>query len=76
MTQHGDYLRRLRDSVHELQVLIDEAISENDRVEDAALNANLDSLVYGKTLTLRSVADLRDDEDQARAEHHLLRDGA
>lgn len=34
MTQQGDYLRRLRDHVHELQVLIDEAISEQDRIED------------------------------------------
>lgn len=39
MTQHGDYLRRLRDAVHELQVLLDEAISENDRVEDAVTDA-------------------------------------
>ena len=76
MTNHGDYLRRLRDQIHELQVLVDEAISETDRVEDAALNANLDSLIYGKTLTLRSVADLRDDEEQARAEDYLLRGGA
>ena len=76
MTNHGDYLRRLRDQIHELQVLVDEAISETDRVEDAALNANLDSLIYGKTLTLRSVADLRDDDEQARAEHHIMRDGA
>ena len=34
MTQHGDYLRCLRDQIHELQVLVDEAISEHDREED------------------------------------------
>lgn len=47
--------------------------------EDAALIAELKSLILSARATrrvLRSVADLRDDEDQARAEHHLLRDGA
>lgn len=66
MTQQGDYLRRLRDNLHEVMVLLDRLIAEQDRIEDAALNRR----------TLRSVADLRDDDEQARAEHYQMRGGA
>lgn len=116
MTQHGDYLRRLRDRLHEDMVLLDEMIAAADREEDERENARLDALIYDRNpracdvcashaekakeedededaaliaelkslilsaratrRVLRSVADLRDDDEQARAEHHRLRDGA
>lgn len=73
MTQHGDYRRRIRDIA---QRVADESFAQSeraleivrelDRLDDAALNVR----------SLRSVADLRDDDEQARAEHHRLRDGA
>ena len=111
---HYDFLRRVADHLHEMQVLVDEEIAKESRAEDERENVRLDALVYGrkpracdacasyaekaneededaaliaelKSLilsaratrrVLRSVADLRDDDEQARAEHHILRDGA
>lgn len=34
MTQQYEFLSRLRDAVHELQVLVDEAIAEESRTEE------------------------------------------
>jgi len=68
-----DLLSRLRDQVHELQVLVDEAIAAESRAEEEQslrLNDADRSVLRSMRVPqhLRSVADLRDDYDQARAE--------
>ena len=84
MTQLGDYLRRLReiaqrvaDASFEQSERALEIVRELDRIEEEEQSIHEEAARKRKLHGfLRSVADLRDDDEQARAEHHIMRDGA